>query len=587
MNQSPTTLRNIDPAFPGENWFFYWKTSASLWRQKLTECPVGPIIIPINWAFHTDTGENFDFGANKPEANLAQLVSLGEMLGRELIFFLPITPVPFLPNGGVPHLLARIPSLNTDGMAYAILDSEGRINRLISFFDSRVYQAYRKFVSALGRYLSEGGVACNVWGLEAGYLKNRRFVGFIEDRSSAFSQAFTRYVAVAREEKKALAQEQQGEASVQDEVFTPREEKKLKLKFTHIISDLYRESAHEALAGHYEGQMRVGFLGGTQEDFFRRHVGADDWYVHSRSIMEFTCRDVLTSSVLIPKTQATVLERQLSEVVTTTLLPLKLSGATYDLEEEAVWQPLSLFEIFERNVPGEENNHCWKNFGLFDYLDKDHRWNYRVQPADEFVMNEHRVQPKSLYFFHGENLDQAKLTHLLKVFMSGGNIILNRSRIGVPEQKRLEAFFLENNLEIEKVSFYTTIHNIKLGDGRFLVFEGERLEELDPDKRIVFWHDLLATFNIPHVEIKGEEGLEYSWRQRSALANELHYEEVRRFSIYNPTSYKKRMVVEIPRNLALIKLLDETHVQTTTRPGSMMLEFLPQGSITLDFGLFP
>lgn len=588
MNQSPATLRNFDPAFPGENWFFYWKTSASLWRQKLSEAPAGPIIVPINWAFHTDTGENFDFGNNKPESNLAQLASLAEMLGKELIFFLPLTPLPFLPNGGVPHLLARVPASNRDGMTYAIMDNEEQIIKLISFFDSRVYQAYRKFVTGLGRYFSETGIPCNVWGLEAGYLKNRRFVSYIEDRSSAFVQAFSRYLAVAKEERKAQkAQENpEGEEAPQEEGLTPREEKKLKLKFNHIISDLYRESAQEALAGHYEGSLRVGFLGGAAEDFFRRLVGGDDWFVHSRSIMELTCRDVLTSSVLLSKTQPTVLERQLSEMVTTTLLPLKLSPTTYDPEEISAWAPLSLFEIYERNIPGEENNHCWKNFGLIDYLDKDYRWNFRIQPADDFVMNEQREQPKSLYFFHGENLDALKLTHLLKVFMSGGNIILNRSRIGLSEQKRLEAFFLENNLEIEKVSFYTTIHNIKLGEGRFLVFEGEKLEELDPDKRLIFWHDLLATFNLTKLEIKSEEGLEYSWRQRGAHATELQFEEVRRLSVYNPTSYKKRMLLEIPKNFALIKLLDETHVQSQSRPGSMMLEFLPMGSITLDFGLF-
>lgn len=584
MNQPSASLRNFDPAFPGENWFFYWKTSASLWRGKLSECPAGPIIVPINWAFHTDTGENFDFGNNKPEANLAQLASLAELLGRELVFFLPVSPLPFLPNGGVPHLLARVPSLNRDGMAYAIMDNEDQIIKLISFFDSRVYQAYRKFVTQLGRYFSESGVACNVWGLEAGYLKNRRFVSFLEDRSSAFTQAFSRYVAVSKEEKENQATAEGEEAK--KELLTTRDEKKLKLKFTHIITDLYRESAHEALAGHYEGILRVGFLGGAPEDFFRRLVGADDWFVHSRSIMEFTARDVLTSSVLLPKIQANVLERQLSEMVTTTLLPLKLSPTTYDPEEMSAWMPLSLFEIYERNIPGEENNHCWSNFGLLDFLDRDHRWNFRIQPADDFVMTEQRVQPKSIYFFHGENLDANKLTHLLKVFMSGGNVILNRSRIALAEQKRLETFFIENNLEIEKVTFYTTIHNIKLGEGRFLVFEGERLEELDPDKRVVFWHDVLATFNIPQVQIKAEEGLEYSWRQRGAHATELHYEEVRRLSIYNPTSYKKRILVELPKSFALLKLIDETHVQTQSRPGSVMMEFLPMGSISLDFGLF-
>ena len=587
MNQPSTSLRNFDPAFPGENWFFYWKTSASLWRGKLTECPAGPVIVPINWAFHTDTGENFDFGHTKPEANLAQLASLAEMIGRELVFFLPLTPFPFLPSGGVPHLLARVPSLNINAMAYAILDNENQINKLISFFDTRVYQAYRKFVTQLGRYFSEAGVACNIWGVEAGYLKNHYFVSYIEDRSVSFTQSFSRYLAVSKEENlNQTEKKEEGEEEIKSELLTPREEKKLKQKFTHIITDLYREAAREGLAGHYEGIVRVGFLGGSADDFFKRLVAANDWNEHSRSIMEFVGRDVIASSVLIPKIQANVLERQLSEMITTTLLPLKLNPATCDPEETSVWRPLTLFEIFERNVSGEENNHCWRNFGLLDFLERDYRWSFRVKSADDFFMADQYTQSKSLYFFHGENLDSGKLTYLLKVFMSGGSIILNRSRIADVEKKRLETFFIENNLEIEKVGFHTTLHNIRLGDGRFLVFEGEKLEELDLEKRLVFWHDVLATFNIPKVKIKAEEGLEFSWRERESHATEFHYEQMRRLSVYNPTSYKKRFMIELPKNFVLLKLIDETNVQTQSRPGSIAMEFSPMGSISLDFGLF-
>ena len=67
-------LIEYDSVFPGENWFFYWKTSPSLWKNKLQEYrgPT-PIFVPIYWGFHNENPDQFDFGTFRPETDLKRL----------------------------------------------------------------------------------------------------------------------------------------------------------------------------------------------------------------------------------------------------------------------------------------------------------------------------------------------------------------------------------------------------------------------------------------------------------------------------------------------------------------------------------
>ena len=136
MSLTTPVLRELDSIFPGENWFFYWKTSSSLWKSKLEDFSSRVVLCPINWSIHHKGQEDIDFLGNNPEANLKKLVSVIRELGKEAIFLLPLGPAPFLPNGGVPHVFSRFPSLNKENAIYGVADPEGRINKMYSFFDN-------------------------------------------------------------------------------------------------------------------------------------------------------------------------------------------------------------------------------------------------------------------------------------------------------------------------------------------------------------------------------------------------------------------------------------------------------------------
>jgi hypothetical protein len=151
-------LKEYDSVFPGENWFFYWKTSPALWESKFQEYnDLSPIFIPIYWGLHCEDPDQLDFGTNRPETDLKRLFTLAERYRKEVILILPITPCPFLTNDGLPSYLSRSLMCAEDGRVLTIVDNEKRLNKLFSFYDPRIFQSFRKFTWHLGQFLSQNG----------------------------------------------------------------------------------------------------------------------------------------------------------------------------------------------------------------------------------------------------------------------------------------------------------------------------------------------------------------------------------------------------------------------------------------------
>ena len=82
------------------------------------------------------------------------------------------------------------------------------------------------------------------------------------------------------------------------------------------------------------------------------------------------------------------------------------------------------------------------------------------------------------------------------------------------------------------------------------------------------------------------EGLDFYWRTRPSSTNELKFEEVRRLSLYNPTSYRKKIKMNLTKNFVVYKVLDEINVIVQTYPNEIEIELSPEGSVIVDFGVF-
>jgi len=56
--------------------------------------------------------------------------------------------------------------------------------------------------------------------------------------------------------------------------------------------------------------------------------------------------------------------------------------------------------------------------------------------------------------------------------------------------------------------------------------------------------------------------------------------------MYNPTSYKKKVRIQLTRNFALLRVVDKVNVVVQSYPSELEVQFLPGASVSLDFGMF-
>lgn len=562
--------QDFDAVCPGEQWFFYWRTSASLWKNKLESLPGQHVVVPLNWAFHSDTGEFYDFAKEKPETNLKKLVETAQSLGKQVTFLMPLSPFPFLPNGGLPHILARSLCLNELGEARSFVDSEGLLHKLYSYYDPRVFHAFVTFCQKTAEYFSQSGIGCDIFGVQGRYFEHGQVKSMLLDRSTTFDRGFQRFL----ENKK-----REGEKF---QITTEADEARLTKEFEQSVEEMYLGIAADELTANWSGPIEVGFLGGSPDLLMERVFESETLSFYSKELFAWLCRDMLPSSVLLPtRLKSGNLGKQLDALVTQTVLARKLANSVYEDEWNAPWQPLAFFEVYKES----EDDIKWERLGLWRALDQQYRWCYRVRSSDDFSFHED-IDLSRVVFLSGHDLNDRAFSALLKIFMSGGRVVLNRSGIDILFLRRFETFFLENALKVEKINFHTMLHNVTLGDGRLLIFQGDKLPELKENELEKFWQKILETYDLLHVAMSAEEGIDHFWRVRSSTPSELNYEEIRRLNLYNSTSYRRKVELHYPKTFALLKLVDETNVRTQSAPGLLQIELLPGGSVAVDFGVY-
>lgn len=126
---------DLDAVLPGENWFYYWKTSSSLWRDKFAKFPRGQkVFLPLNWSLHFHGPGEYDFGKDRPEANLKKLITIAKEQGLKPILLLPTGPLPCLVNGGLPSSLATTLAKTDEHLPYVIVLPNGELVKIYSFY---------------------------------------------------------------------------------------------------------------------------------------------------------------------------------------------------------------------------------------------------------------------------------------------------------------------------------------------------------------------------------------------------------------------------------------------------------------------
>jgi len=564
-------LKEYDTVFPGENWFFFWRTSPSLWETKLREFPGStPIFIPLYWGLHNENPEQFDFGTYRPETDLKRLFEVAQSVGKDLSFVLPLTPAPFLPNGGLPSFLSRNMLIDENGLAHAIVDNDGRINKLYSFYDPRIFQSYRKFVWNLGQYFVKTGINAEIFGVDSYYLKDHKLVSFFMDESVVFQQGYSRYLKQMETDK---SQNVDGSENYPDS-----NQKNLALEYALQIKDLYSQVAQESLGGVWSGVLKYSFLGSAPEDIFSRSSDLWDHYSHFfEPMFEMMSKGVIPSSaVLSPKVKSTSLTKAMNDIVTSSFIKSHIQSDLFDDEYEMSLSPLVFFNLFNKVEEKDDT-------GLKEYIKRRYTWCLRVAPVYNF--NNEEVDQK-IYSFKLREIDIKGVTSVLKLFLNGGKIILDKSGANEEVLNRFNNFFIENDIQIEKVNYVTKIEKAKLGEGLFVSYDGEQLSSAATMKKYNFWDTVINFLQIYHLDVQTDDHVFFFWKVRTSNAYELNYQEIRRIYLYNTTSYKKKVHIPNHKNFAFLKSLDQNHAEVSTNSLGVDLELLPGATVALDFGFY-
>lgn len=566
MSYLEDSSKNGDPVRPGEQWFFYWKTSAALWESRILQFqPHEVIFIPLYWGFHAESNTEWDFGRIHPERDLLRLTQLLTHHSRKFCWILPLTPAPFLPNGGVPVLAARTMSISSEGVHLAVLDQELKLNKMFSFFEPKVFQSFTQFVGAFGTFIATSKIKAPVWGAQFSYHQDEKNISFLEDRSIAFEQGFSRYL-------------KKNNPNGNDLTETKREVV-LKDTFTENVSQLFKTTAEAALGPFWAGFQKIVVLGaGPKETIERSFDGGKSQLEYTKDLFNhYVNHHWVSSSLLTAAEKKDSLSRILGEHFGSREIAERYHYESYGGELTEEFRPFGVISLFG----GKTNEHFHKA-GLTPFLDKHFRWLYQRQDELTFTpewidFNHHKIK-----FFHGKDLDRTQFGQILKLFMMGQRILLDIEGLHPDLDKRLQIFMLENNLKMQSVNYLTSTNITELGEGRFITFEGEKL--LAEPQREKFWHHIFRYLNLVQPELQMDDDVFSLWRIRATTTHELSYLDVRRVNFYNPTSYKKQVSIKTNKHFAFMKMIDPVKAQAKSTPDGVDVELLPNGKIALDFG---
>ena len=556
-----------DPVRPGEQWFCYWKTSAALWESRILASPVHEVIfIPLYWGLHTEAPGSWDFGQVQPEKDLLRLAQLLTQHGRRFCWLLPLTPSPFLPNGGVPVASARTLSISAEGVHLAVLDSEDKLNKMYSFFEPKVFQSYVEFLKVFGAFLGTNKIKSPVWGVSFEYLSGDKVISYLEDYSIAFEQGFSRYLKKNHKTPEGV------------ELKDPYLEGKLKSDFTREVQELFATTGEGALAPFWMGRQTITVLGGSPKETIERSLpgGKPQFNLFRELFTHYAHGRRISTALLKGQEKGELLPHVLVEHFGAEEVERRYHYQSIHGELSAEWSPFGLVDLIE---PGEGT---YRETGLISYLEQHHQWLYQVLGGLAFTTewieaNQHKVK-----FFYAEGMNRTAFSQMLKLFMMGQKIVLDSNGLHPDLDKRLQVFFLENNLKLQTVNFVTSTTLCELGEGAFITYDGAKLKNAGQANQ--FWQNLFGFFKLVNPEVKADKEVFSMWRIRAATAHELSYLDVRRVNLYNPTSYKKHVVIHTQNRFAFMKMIDPAKASAKSVSHGVEVELLPQGRIALDFG---
>jgi hypothetical protein len=539
--------------FPGEHWFFYWRSSPSLWKSRIQEeIKSDLVVIPINWSAHCVESHQYDFGEVRPEANLKKLYQIIAELGLNPVFLFPMGPCPFLSNGGLPAFISSTPMVTSEGEILTSLDHMNQIHKMYSFYEPRVFQNYSRFLHGFKEMMQKEKILAPIILADYGYLKDGDFQSFFQDRSSCFAANYRRFVAL---------KEQEGQA-----------DQASYLDFDKTVKDMYLTSARHQLKNSFSHVQKIVILGSAPADFHSRVLDNSHVPVICTNIMESIRKHYLVSSVLLTANE----KKGFIEGMISNLFDINHSKKLLRMNFSEDDDYTQFNPLFSLNIVSPENLSVDKRTVLEEHMMNS----VSEQSKDDFIQDVSNYRP--VHMIASAQIDEKFLNLILRRLLDGQKILFYHSALNAGAQKRLEIFIAENNINVERLVFKEKLTSLSLNMGRLVIIDTDQVTN-ESDQREL-WSRLFHSLEVRNLVVEAEKGILLSWKTRSPSNNELKFEEIRRLYLYNPTSYKLKAVMTTSGNYFLLKKIDEVNCKVEVHHPHIEISLLPKASLALDFG---
>src|SRR5690606_29315505 len=177
---------------------------------------------------------------------------------------------------------------------------------------------------------------------------------------------------------------------------------------------------------------------------------------------------------------------------------------TYSVELNNEFRPYAIADL----VGGKSSGQFMES-GLTRFLNNQFRWLYSWPDRLDFSPVAIDRDHGKIKFFHGRDLTRTTLGQILKLFMMGQRVLIDKNEMNEELEKVLDVFLMENNLKGQSVNFVTSIQILELGEGWLIHYDGKKLLRNEESQK--FWEHIFKYLNLAEPELSVDKDIFCLW----------------------------------------------------------------------------
>ena len=539
------------------SFYSYWEHSYTERSEYLSRYKKENLNIIPYWK--VDWHLNFSGFEPRIKAPLLEIIEWAKTKGKVLSFFIPLTPCPLVPEGGLPYH-KKIPALDHRHMSMSVVKNEGELNHIHSGFDPQTPKLFFQWLQSLKDLCDKEQVGVHWWGLKSFYPHNVHFHSYLEDNSHAFAKAFSRFVEA-------------NDLGEGDNLIVEKD------RFQSLFGEYYQASFEDILSDENFKVQEICFLKGSPETVFWQNLSPEDEL--SDLSLDY-CRahtyGMKPDFSLINTEKFNQDMWKFFEHIS----PLNTDYRQIYMENVRVgFQPLHLFRLWGEGSHAyieEKANELKLTTFFFNFF----RWSYLLQDQVSFLEDDEYEVTICLQ----ESFTNEEVKKISKAFAQGHRVIFFQESFNEKQWRfwnnliETNGYFKEEMIYQGKVHYYSN----ELG-GQAVILSRMALSKLGVNPVVELWEKIIEFFDLDAFKIFHSEGVNYFWQRRDVRSHELNYKEVRRVFIHNTDKQKQRVHIKKIKNGSLIKVSERVQANVSADDDHIWIELGSMGMVNLEFGI--